>query len=110
MLVFLCHSSQDKAAVRQLYRNLSRDGFDVWFDEERLLPGQDWNMEITRAVRTADTVLICLSHRSVTKSGYYQKEIRLTLDAADEKPDGAIFLIPVKLEECDVPERISRFQ
>lgn len=110
MRVFLCHSSQDKPAVRQLYGNLSSDGFDVWFDEVRLLPGQDWNREIIHAVRDADTVIICLSHSSVTKSGYYQKEIRLTLDAADEKPDGAIFLIPARLEECNVPERLSRFQ
>jgi hypothetical protein len=110
MSVFLCHSSKDKAAVRQLYQKLSRDGYEIWFDEEKLLPGQDWNREIIHAVRNADTVIICLSQSSVTKSGYYQKEIRMTLDAADEKPDGAIFLIPAKLEECNVPDRISRFQ
>lgn len=110
MSVLLCHSSKDKPAVRQLYQRLSTDGYDVWFDEERLLPGQDWNREITHAVRNADTVIICLSHSSVTKSGYYQKEIRMTLDAADEKPDGAIFLIPARFEECNIPERISRFQ
>ena len=34
----------------------------------------------------------------------------MTLDTADEKPDGAIFLIPARLEECNVPDRISRFQ
>jgi len=89
---------------------LSQDGFDIWFDEERLLPGQDWNREIIHAVRNADTVIICLSQSSVTKSGYYQKEIRLTLDTADEKPEGAIFIIPARLDECNVPERISRFQ
>jgi hypothetical protein len=110
MRVFLSHSSQDKAVVRQLYQKLSSDGFDVWFDEERLLPGQDWNREITHAVRNADTIIICLSHRAVTKSGYFQKEIRWALDAADEKPDGAIFIIPARFEECNVPERISRFQ
>jgi hypothetical protein len=110
MSIFLCHSSKDKAMVRLLYRKLSLDGFDVWFDEERILPGQDWNSEITQAVRNADTVIICLSRSSITKSGYYQKEIRMTLDAADEKPEGAIFLIPARLEECDVPDRIARFQ
>jgi hypothetical protein len=110
MSIFLCHSSNDKLTVRQLYQKLSRDGFDIWFDEERLLPGQDWNREIVRAVRDADTVIICLSPSSVTKSGYYQKEIRMTLDVADEKPEGALFLIPARLEECTVPDRISRFQ
>jgi hypothetical protein len=110
MRVFLCHSSQDKAVVRQLYQELSNNGFDVWLDEEKLLPGQDWNREIVLAIRNSDIVVICLSGSSITKSGYVQKEIKFALDAADEKPDGAIFLIPAKLEECIVPERLVRFQ
>lgn len=36
-----------------------------------------------------------------------QKEIKVALDVADEQPEGAIFVIPVKLEECDVPDRLS---
>ncbi len=38
-----------------------------------------------------------------------QKEIRIALDAAEEKPEGAIFLIPVRLEVCDVPRRLNRW-
>jgi len=105
--VFLCHSSGDKPAVRDLYEALQRDGFDPWLDEENLLPGQDWNYEITKAVRGSDVVLVCLSDSSVTKAGYVQKEMKFALDVADEQPEGAIFIIPVKLEECDVPDRLS---
>jgi hypothetical protein len=110
MSIFLCHSSNDKPAVRQLYQRLSRDGFDVWLDEEKLLPGQDWNREIIHAVQNAETVIICLSSGSVTKSGYYQREIKIALDAAQEKPDGVIFNIPARLEECKVPDGLSRYQ
>jgi hypothetical protein len=28
---------------------------------------------------------------------------------AEEQPEGAIFLIPLKLEECNIPERLSRW-
>jgi hypothetical protein len=38
-----------------------------------------------------------------------QKEIKFALDVADEQPEGAIFIIPVKLEECDVPDRLSHW-
>jgi TIR domain len=108
--VFLCHSKDDKPKVRELYRRLVADGFDAWFDEEKLLPGQDWATEIPKAVRTSDVVAICISKASVTKEGYVQKEIRIALDIADEKPDGTIFLIPVKLEDSDIPERLSKWQ
>lgn len=108
--IFLCHSSGDKQAVRALYKRLRSDGFDPWFDEEQLLPGQDWNQEIIRAVRSSDVVLICLSEKAINKAGYVQKEIKYALDVADEQPEGSIFLIPVRLEECGVPPRLSQWQ
>lgn len=108
--VFLCHASGDKPAVRELYQRLRADGIDAWLDEENLLPGQDWQRAIPKAVRESDAVIVCLSRSSITKAGYVQKEIKFALDVADEKPEDAIFLIPLKLEECDVPERLSRWQ
>ena len=44
--VFLCHSSDDKPAVRDLYQRLKSEGWiDPWLDEEKLYPGQDWDYE-----------------------------------------------------------------
>jgi formylglycine-generating enzyme required for sulfatase activity len=108
--VFLCHASGDKPTVRDLYHRLRAAGFDPWLDEEKLLPGQNWQLEIPQAVRSSDAVVICLSRRAVTKAGFVQKEIRYALDVADEQPEGAIFLIPLRLEECEVPQRLRRWQ
>ena len=108
--IFLCHSSEDKPAVLNLYSRLYNDGFDPWLDEKKLLPGQEWEVEIPKAVKTSDVVIVCLSHKAINKSGYVQKEIKFALDKAEEQPEGTIFLIPLKLEECDVPERLQRWQ
>jgi guanylate kinase len=108
--VFLCHASDDKEKIRVLYNNLIEQDIDVWLDEENLLPGQHWQNEIPAAVYASDVIIVCLSKNVITKEGYVQKEIRYALDAAKEKPDGTIFLIPVKLEECDVPKQLSHLQ
>src|SRR5262245_19704906 len=109
--VFLCHASEDKPAVYELYRQLTAEGWiDVWLDAERLLPGQDWDLEIERAVQAADVVLACISSHSVDKEGYIQKELRSVLNVADEKPEGTIFVIPIKLEDCSVPRRLKNWQ
>jgi len=108
--VFLCHASGDKPPVRELYNRLTAEGADAWLDKERLLPGQDWRLEIPKAVREADVVVVCLSKRSITKEGYVQKEIKFALDIAEEKPEGTIFLIPARLEDCVVPDRLNRWQ
>jgi uncharacterized protein (TIGR00288 family) len=108
--VFLCHSSHDKPKVRELYSALKQQtGIQPWFDEEDLLPGQDWELEISKAVKSSHCVIVCLTEHATSSVGYLHKEVRFALDVADRQPEGQIFLIPVKIEECDVPERLSRF-
>lgn len=107
--VFLCHASDDKPAVRELYQRLRHEGMAPWLDEEDLLPGQNWGEEIPKAVRASNIVIVCLSHNAITKTGYVQKEIRYALDVADEQPQGATFVIPLRLEQCQVPERLAHW-
>ena len=108
--IFLCHASQDRASVRELYTKLLASGYEPWLDEEKLLGGQDWELEITKSIRESHVVIVCLSKESVGKAGFVQKEIRFTLDRALEQPEGAIFLIPLKLTQCEVPVRLQSFQ
>jgi formylglycine-generating enzyme required for sulfatase activity len=109
--VFLCHSSSDKPPVRELYQKLSAEGWlDVWLDEEKLLPGQDWDYEIDRALDNSDAVIVTLSTGSVSKEGYVQKELRVALDVALEKPEGTIFILPVRLDDCERPRRLRSIQ
>jgi hypothetical protein len=109
--VFLCHASQDKPIVRELYQRLLVEGWiDPWLDKEKLLPGQDWELEIEKSVEDADVVIICLSKSSVEKEGYYQKEIKRVLDVADQKPEGTIFIIPLRLDDCQIPRRLTKWQ
>ena len=108
--VFLCHSSGDKPAVRELYRRLLGERVAPWLDEENLLPGQDWEREIKREIHRTDVVIVCFSRSSTTKSGYIQKEIRIVLDEAERKPEGTIFVIPARLEDCVVPDRLAQWQ
>jgi len=106
--VFLCHAHADREAVRALYSRLVKDGVDAWFDKEKLLPGQDWELEIRKAVREADVVVVCLS-KQFNQAGFRQKEVRLALDTAMEKPEGEIFIIPARLEECDNLESLRKW-
>lgn len=107
--VFLCHASQDKPRARALHHRLKVENIDPWLDEEKLLPGQDWDLEIKKAVRESDIVIVCLSRNAINKKGYVQKEIAYALDVATEQPEGTIYIIPLKLEECDVPQRLQKW-
>ena len=106
--VFLCHAHADRDPVRGLYTRLKREGVDVWLDKEKLLPGADWEYEIRKAVREADVVVVCLS-KQFNQAGFRQKEVRLALDTAMEQPEGEIFIIPARLEECDNLESLGKW-
>lgn len=106
--VFLCHASQDKPVVRELHQKLLAESWiDPWLDEEKLLPGMDWNLEIEKAVEASDAVIVCVSKVSVAKEGYIQRELRRVLDIALEKPAEAIFVIPVRLDDCVLPRSLK---
>ena len=107
---FLCHSKKDKEAVRKLYAKLKRDNVKVWFDEKDLLPGQDWSLLISLAVQGSDVILVCLSRAAINNKGYIHKEIQVALDIAQLQPEESIFIIPVRLESCEIPQRLQKYQ
>jgi hypothetical protein len=67
-------------------------------------------MEIEKAVEDADAIIVCLSQGSITKEGYVQRELRIVLDYADYKPEGTLYLMPVRLEACEPPRRLRPWQ
>lgn len=108
--IFISYASGDRAKAQELHAYLVSQGTDPWLDTENLLPGQDWKMEISRALDETDLILLCLSKTSVTREGYVQKEMRLALDRALEIPPGEIFLIPARFEEVELPYSLRDFQ
>lgn len=104
--VFLNHASEDRALVMPYVEKLRALGYEPWIDRA-LLPGQDWNEEIQRAFRSADVVLIFMTPRSVSKRGYVQREIHDAMERLKFLLPGDIGVIPLMLEECEVPAHIS---
>lgn len=103
--VFLIHAHSDKAAVHKLHQRLTRDGIDAWLDAANLQPGQDWQSEIRRAILRSDVVIVCLSRAFTQQQGFRHEELRLALEKASLLVD-EIFIIPMRLETCDMPESL----
>lgn len=103
---FLCHSHADRDAVRNLYLRLRKDSVHAWLDQENLLPGQNWRIEIRRAILRSDIVIVCLSHSFDQKMGFRHEEINIALEKANLFPAGEIYIIPVRLEKCGLPESL----
>lgn len=108
--VFLLYARGDQEAVRHLYQHLIKEGTDVWLDREKILPGQDWQYEIRRAIQGSDLVVVCLSRQFNKQGGYRHEELKIALAKARSLPEGGTFIIPARLEKCDLPESLRRWQ
>lgn len=109
--VFLSYASQDRPAVRELYQHLNSEGWiDPWLDEEKLTFGQHWTSVIEDALDAADVVIIFLSKNSVQKEGFIQRELNYAWEISLEKPRNDIFLIPFRLDDCEVPRYLRSRQ
>ena len=104
--VFLIHAHSDRETVHKLYQRMARDGIHAWLDAERLQPGQDWQNKIRDAILECEVILVCLSRGFDEQHGYRHEELKLALEKANFLPHDEIFIIPVRLEECDMPESL----
>jgi len=108
--IFLCYAKEDHEKVEELYETLKQGGHSPWMDKNDLLPGQDWEAEIRQAIEEADFFIACMSQKSVAKKGFVQKEVRFALDVLGQIPHGQIFLIPLRLEPCNIPRPLASLQ
>jgi hypothetical protein len=102
--VFLSYAREDERQAEQLYMDLRRAEVDVWMDKKCLLPGQNWEHEIRKAIRRAKYFLALVSKSSVGKRGFVQREMRIALDVLDEVPIDQVYLIPVRVDDSEPPD------
>jgi len=105
--VFLAYAVEDLSIVRRLAEALRAADCSPWLDKDRLMPGQNWTQSIERAIADSDAFVACFSPRSVSKRGQFQSELRHALACAEKRPLDDVFLLPVRLEPCVVPQRIA---
>ncbi len=98
--VFISYAREDLFAAERLYADLRDTGVIPWIDAHNLVGGQNWSLEISKAIKNSDFFIALFSQHSVTKKGFVQQEIREAIDVLKQIPIGKIFFIPVRLSPC----------
>ncbi len=102
--IFISYARQDSDAAQRLYNDIkSGTNLRPWLDKEDLLPGQSWDLEIRKTIKKSRYFIALFSSTSVQKRGYVQKEFKDALKVLDEFPEGQIFAIPARLDDCEIP-------
>ena len=99
--VFISYATEDYMIAQRIYNDLKIKGIKVWLDRHDLVPGQKGKMSITHTIQNCSYVVALISKNSVEKKGIVQYELKAALEVLDTLPPNKIFLIPVRLDDCD---------
>ena len=108
--IFLSYARPDKKEVEKLYQKLTAAGYKPWMDTKDLVAGEDWRKTLQKAIKNASFFIVCLSNNSVNKRGVIQEEIKEALGILRQKLESDIYLIPVRLNDCEIPESLAGIQ
>ncbi len=96
---YICYAKVDKPYATALAFRMRSEGFTIFFDVFDILPGQDFN-EIQLAA--TDTLIVLLSTASII-----DESVLNTIDYALAHKNK---IVPVLVEDCEIPAPIKRFQ
>jgi len=108
--IYINYSHEDLSKVKRICERLKDNRFSTWIDEDDIYSGENQPLVIEKAIKDSTFFLCCLSNKSVDERGDIQRQINIAIDKWLEKRDDDIFLIPILLEECKIPEKLTRFK
>lgn len=108
--VFISYAREDYKVAEELYNYLVQKEYSPWLDKKKLKVGSNWDYEIKQALKKSTFAILLLSTTSVKKRGYVQKEFKNAVEYSEKKLTDDIYIIPILLDRCDVPDSLSRFQ
>jgi hypothetical protein len=99
---FLSYSRNDERFALRLAKDLRARGVAMWIDQLDIRPSEHWDRAVERAVRSCRGLVVVLSPRSA-ESDNVADEISFALDSRKS-------VLPVMIERCTMPLRITRMQ
>jgi hypothetical protein len=103
--VFISYAREDLPAVQQIKAGLESAGIVTWFDMDRLEVGDDYDRKIQRNISRCSYFVPVISATTQRRlEGYFRREWSYALDRARNMAEGALFILPVSLDETNAAE------
>ncbi|MFN9624519.1 MAG: toll/interleukin-1 receptor domain-containing protein, partial [Cyanobacteriota bacterium] len=107
--IFLSHSTDDDAVVRELQRALGDCGQEVWIDSRQLRGGDLLWPEVQRAIEGSSAFLVLVSPAGL-QSKWVGKELAFALGLQAERSAKAFPVIPLALDGTKLGVMEALFQ
>jgi len=96
---FISYNRDDAAAVKQIAQTLASKGIKVWLDEWNLVPGEVWQSQIEKILKTCRTIVVVAGPSGM--SPWQREEVRAAVARRVAETRGLVRVIPVLLPKSD---------
>jgi tetratricopeptide (TPR) repeat protein len=114
--VFLSYASQDAEAAKRICEALRSSGVEVWFDQNELVGGDQWDGKIRGQISSCALFVPIISANTQARlEGYFRLEWKLAAQRTHMMSERTAFLLPVIIDatreaEADVPGEFRSVQ
>ena len=108
-MAFISYVREDQEKVMAIAKQINNSGVITRLDEDMILPGDNWQLKIEQAIEKTDYFLLFFSCKATNHIGHYNREIEHALYEQSQHPIGKRFIIPIQLDECDMPHNLKKF-
>jgi hypothetical protein len=103
--VFVSYLHENKEIVSQLYKDLTLNGVEVRTDQN-IPAGSDWKQYIRKTIKQSSFFIACFSNEYNSRGKtYMNEELTLAIEELRQRTTDGIWFIPIKLSECEIPDR-----
>ena len=99
---FISYSRRDAASAELLYKALTAQGYNVWYDKKDIAIGSEWETAIRRGIRTTKKFIALISDNiAIESKDHHPYKTEWDIALAHRMNDRS-FLIPVCLGSTDI--------
>ena len=103
---FISYVRENQREVNRLYDDLTLANIPVWLDIHDINPGTRWRNAIQQAIRDGAFFIACFSQEYHCRdSTFMEEELTTAIEELRQRPTNRVWFIPVKLNECEIPDR-----
>lgn len=103
--VFISYVHEDTDRIDKFCQLLEAEGIPYWRDRRKINPGQTWKVAIATAIREESMIFLAFfSKSSISRDSGMNEELDVAIEQAKRKQPNATWLIPVRLDEIDIPD------
>jgi hypothetical protein len=93
MKVFISYAASDRDVARELAEHLELEGHSVWYPDGSLYPGDNWALEVGKALGRSEAMVVLLSPQAM-KSDWVRRDIEFAFSTV--KYRGRLIPVMVK--------------